>query len=130
MKSLLRSEELAQLLVCILTLVMHQVPWWAYILVAVGPDIGMAGYLAGPRTGAFTYNLLHHKGIALLLAGISLGSAFLALPAAPALQPLLVAGIILYGHACMDRMLGYGLKFGDGFAHTHLGWTGHGPKAD
>ncbi len=24
----------------------------------------------------------------------------------------------------MDRIFGYGLKFGDNFHHTHLGWIG------
>jgi hypothetical protein len=28
----------------------------------------------------------------------------------------------------MDRMLGYGLKFSDGFQHTHLGWIGKGQQ--
>ena len=30
-------------------------------------------------------------------------------------------GIILFGHASMDRIFGYGLKFSDNFKHTHLG---------
>ena len=35
-----------------------------------------------------------------------------------------IAAIILYGHASMDRIFGYGLKFNDSFHHTHLGWIG------
>ena len=35
-----------------------------------------------------------------------------------------LAGLIIYGHSSMDRALGYGLKFGDHFQHTHLGWIG------
>jgi len=27
-------------------------------------------------------------------------------------------------HVAVDRALGYGLKFGDDFQHTHLGWIG------
>lgn len=115
MKAILKMEEFAQFAACIGTLVMHDVPWWAYLLLALGPDIGFVGYLAGPRTGAITYNLFHHKGIALLVA---------ALGAFGWLHGALVAGVILYGHSCMDRMLGYGLKFGDSFQHTHLGWIG------
>ena len=38
--------------------------------------------------------------------------------------PPLLLGIILFGHASMDRVFGYGLKFGDNFHHTHLGWIG------
>ena len=40
------------------------------------------------------------------------------------LMVFFLAGLIIYGHSCMDRMLGYGLKFGDHFKHTHLGWIG------
>lgn len=115
MKTLLKVEELAQLGVCIGTLVMHGVPWWAYLLLLLGPDIGMVGYLINPRAGAFTYNLLHHKGLALLVASFG---AFGWVPGA------LVAGLILYGHSSMDRVLGFGLKHGDDFRHTHLGWIG------
>jgi hypothetical protein len=115
MKELLRLEELAQLGVCIGTLVMHQEPWWVYGLLLLGPDISMLGYLAGPRIGAWAYNLFHHKGVALAVAG--LGAAGWA-PGA------LVAGVVLYGHSCLDRLLGFGLKHTDDFRHTHLGWIG------
>ncbi len=129
MKKLLKLEELAQLLICIVVLVMNDMPWWIYLLLALGPDIGMLGYLVGPRTGAFTYNLLHHKGIALLVAGIGMGSVELSLVWGTPLigHALLMASVVLYGHSCMDRMLGYGLKFGDSFQHTHLGWIGKDP---
>jgi hypothetical protein len=62
MKTLLKLEELAQLSACIALMAMSALPWWAYLLLLLGPDIGILGYLVGPRTGAFTYNLLHHKG--------------------------------------------------------------------
>ena len=126
MKKLLRSEELAQFLVCLCALVMNDVPWWAYLLLVLGPDIGMMGYLRGPRTGAFFYNILHHKGLAILVAALSFVSEGLnMLLAAPNIAPVLfLGGIILYGHASMDRVFGYGLKFGDHFQHTHLGWIG------
>ncbi|MBX2982139.1 MAG: DUF4260 domain-containing protein [Flavobacteriales bacterium] len=126
MKNLLKLEEGAQLLVCIALLAMNAVPWWAYLLLALGPDIGMVGYLIGTRTGAFTYNLLHHKGVAVLVAGLGLASEGLNLMhGTPAMgQVLLLTAVILYGHSSMDRVFGYGLKFGDSFQHTHLGWIG------
>ncbi|MBP8823201.1 MAG: DUF4260 domain-containing protein [Flavobacteriales bacterium] len=124
MKTLLKTEELAQLLACMATLAAQGVPWWAWLLLLLGPDIGMLGYLIGPRTGAFTYNLLHHKGTALLVAAIGLGSAWYTVPLGVSPQALLIAGVVLYGHSSMDRMLGFGLKHGDGFQHTHLGWIG------
>lgn len=127
MKNLLRLEELAQLLLCLGLLIVFGAPWWVYVLVVIGPDIGMLGYLIGPRVGAFTYNLLHHKAVALLVVlfgiGMFLGENLWSDTAREDVS-VLIAGIILYGHASLDRIFGYGLKFGDGFQHTHLGWIG------
>lgn len=75
------------------------------------PDIGMLGYLINTRIGAFTYNIFHHRGISvlLLLVGWYLSN-----------DVVWLAGIIHFGHASMDRMFGYGLKYSDSFKHTHL----------
>lgn len=91
--------------------------WWWYPALILAPDIGMLGYLVNTRAGAFTYNLFHHKGLAIVL--LCLGW-YLSVPG------LVLAGIILFGHASMDRIVGYGLKYGDSFRHTHLGWLGGG----
>lgn len=126
MKNLLRLEELGQFGLCLTALIMFDVPWWSYLLLALGPDVGMLGYLVSPRLGAITYNLLHHKLIALALVA----AAFLLFPRAVVGDAghlayyLIVSGIILYGHASMDRIFGYGLKFNDSFHNTHLGWIG------
>ena len=40
--------------------------FWVWILLFFTPDIGMLGYLVNPRIGAVSYNLFHHKGIALV----------------------------------------------------------------
>ncbi|MET4105156.1 DUF4260 domain-containing protein [Hymenobacter sp. UYP22] len=118
MKTVLKLEELAQLLVA--TLIFAQLPyaWWWLPALFLAPDLSMLGYLAGPRMGAFCYNLLHHKALALLagLAGWLLG------------QPLLLlAGTVLLFHAAFDRLLGYGLKHSTGFQYTHLGHVGRQP---
>lgn len=115
MKNLLRLEELAQFLVCLYYLIATDGAWWSYALLLIGPDIGMLGYVVNPGIGAFTYNLLHHKGIAVLFlaTGLFLMTGWIT-----------AIGIILYGHASMDRIFGYGLKYGDDFKHTHLGWIG------
>lgn len=130
MKNLLRLEELAQFLFCLALLWVIDAAWWAYLLLLLGPDIGMLGYLVNTRVGAFAYNLLHHKGIPVLVlflvSGVmyerflmwSKGMVEFDVP-----WPVMAA-IILYGHASMDRIFGYGLKFGDSFHHTHLGWIG------
>lgn len=118
MKTLLKFEELAEVLVA--TLVFAQLPyaWWWLPALFLVPDLSMLGYLAGPRVGAFSYNLLHHKALALLVgfAGWWLGEPL-----------LLLAGSVLLFHSAFDRLLGYGLKYGTGFQHTHLGRVGQQP---
>lgn len=126
MKLLLRLEEAAQAGAAVGLLAIVGAPWWCYPLLLVGPDIGMLGYLAGPRLGAFTYNLLHHKGVALLALAVSLIPT-LSGSAATVREPvwwLLLAGLVLYGHASLDRLFGYGLKYPDSFQNTHLGRIG------
>lgn len=112
MKNLLKIEELTMFLISIFLFLQLDYAWWVYLAFILAPDIGMLGYALNTRIGALTYNLFHHKGIAIFIGflGIWWGVAELQL-----------AGIILFGHSSMDRMLGYGLKFQDNFKHTHLG---------
>ena len=42
-------------------------PWWTFVLLLIGPDIGMLGYMVSARMGALTYNILHHKALAVLV---------------------------------------------------------------
>ena len=123
MKNLLKLEELAQLLCVILVLVMKSVAWWMYLVLFIGPDISMLGYLVNTRVGAFCYNLAHHKGIGIALMFIGL-LAEVTNMLTNVQSGFFLAGLIIYGHSSMDRMLGYGLKFRDHFKHTHLGWLG------
>ncbi|MGI9550678.1 MAG: DUF4260 domain-containing protein, partial [Aurantibacter sp.] len=80
------------------------------------PDISMLGYILGNKVGAFTYNLFHHKGLAIT---IYLLGIYLSLPL------LQLVGILLFSHASMDRIFGYGLKYDKGFKYTHLGEIGN-----
>ncbi len=89
--------------------------WWRFLLLILAPDIGMIGYLAGDKLGAFSYNLFHHKGVAI---AIYLVGAYLS---SPVMQ---LTGVILFSHSALDRMLGYGLKYERGFKYTHLGEIG------
>ena len=91
-----------------------QVPGWVYGLLLLGPDISMLGYLAGNRVGAWTYNLFHHKAVALcmIFAGLLLHHA-----------ELQITGLVMFGHTSMDRIFGFGLKYEKGFGYTHLGTT-------
>ena len=117
MKTLLKLEEFAMAAISIYFLSRYNLglPAWIWFLLFFAPDIGMLGYLANERIGAFSYNLFHHKGLAILLfmAGMYLS-----------LDLLLRIGVVLFGHASLDRMAGYGLKYNKGFAFTHLGVIG------
>ncbi|HEX2698281.1 MAG TPA: DUF4260 domain-containing protein [Anaerolineales bacterium] len=115
MKYLLKLEEAMMFLFSIFLFSKLDYAWWWYPLLILTPDLSMAGYLVGPKVGAFTYNLAHHKAlsIGLYILGIMLAN-----------QPLQLVGLILFGHSSMDRVLGYGLKYADAFEHTHLGMIG------
>ncbi|HZI52236.1 MAG TPA: DUF4260 domain-containing protein [Chitinophagaceae bacterium] len=115
MKNTIRLEELAMLGLSVYALSQYHAAWWWYLLLIIGPDISMIGYLGGNKTGAFLYNLFHHKGIAVaaLIAGFILP-----------IESVLLIGIVLFGHSSMDRFFGYGLKTEEGFKYTHLGMIG------
>lgn len=121
MKNLLRVEELGMFLLGLLLFATLEYAWWIFPLLILAPDISMAGYLAGSKAGAFTYNLFHHKGVAV---GVYMLGSWLQLP------EVMLAGVILFSHASMDRIFGYGLKYTDAFKHTHLGWIGKDPAAN
>ena len=113
MKTLLKIEELAMFGLSILLFSLTNFEWWWFLVLILTPDIGLLGYLWGNKAGAFTYNLLHHKAVAILLYFV--GWYFSA-------EWVLLSGIIIFGHSSMDRIVGYGLKYKDSFHHTHLGW--------
>lgn len=112
MKQVLRLEEFMMLLGGMYLFSRLGYSWWLFILLLLAPDIGMIGYVINPRVGAVTYNLLHSKSTALIVWAIGI------ITTSSVLQ---LIGIILFCHACMDRVVGYGLKYSDSFWHTHLG---------
>lgn len=118
MKTILKFEEAAMFGVCIFFLFSLHVPWWCFALLIIAPDLSMLGYLAGNKAGADCYNFFHHKGVAIAVFAIGI------LLNSHAGDIVSIAGIILFGHSSMDRMLGYGLKFSEGFKYTHLGIIG------
>lgn len=126
MKLVLKSEELAMWMLSIIALLFSDVEWWWYLIMFIGPDISMLGYLIGNKAGAWSYNLFHHKGIAILI--VLLGFAFNLPNDGPTSIPdtifLVYLGISLFGHSSMDRFFGYGLKYENGFKFTHLGEIG------
>ena len=115
MKNLLKLEELFMFALTIFLFSKLDFAWWWYPALLCTPDFSMVGYLGGAKLGAITYNFVHHKavGISIFVLGIILAS-----------QPWQLAGLILFGHSSMDRVMGYGLKYPDSFQHTHLGMIG------
>ena len=115
MKTIIQLEELGLFLFSIYLYSTLSLPWWYFPLLFFVPDLSMAAYIAGPRVGAYAYNVIHHRALALIyyVAGMSLGAI-----------PLALAGVILFAHSSLDRVLGYGLKYTDSFGNTHLGKIG------
>ena len=108
----LRLEGLVVLAVSLGIVHLTHQPWWIIPLVLFLPDVFMAGYAKSSRVGAFVYNLGHSYLVPAALAVFAWHWS----------HPLLLAiGLIWFGHIGMDRLLGYGLKYDEGFKHTHLG---------
>lgn len=115
MNILIKLEEAALFVLSIWLFSQLNISLWWTLLMLLAPDVGMLGYLFNPVIGAYSYNLLHHKGIAI---GLYLLGSILVLPI------LQATGLIMLGHSSLDRVFGYGLKHTDAFQHTHLGWIG------
>jgi hypothetical protein len=90
-------------------------PWWLVPLALLVPDGVMVGSLRGSRLGAQLYNLAHSTGLPAAMIGLAWWQG----------KPLVLArGLTWLAHIGIDRLLGYGLKYGDHFQHTHLGHLG------
>jgi len=115
MKNLLKIEEFFLFGLALFLFSGLDYGWSWYALLFFAPDLSMLGYLGNPRMGAWTYNLIHHKGVAVAIYVLGY---LLTVPW------LMFAGTILLGHSSFDRVLGYGLKHEDAFQSTHLGRIG------
>lgn len=90
--------------------------WWLFAMLWLAPDLSMLGYVTGrPCWGARIYNAFHTYLLPSLLVLFAL-----LLPA----HALLPFALIWINHIGVDRLLGFGLKYSDGFGFTHLGRTG------
>ena len=114
-RPLLRAEGLATFAAGLAGFLYLGLPWWAFLLLLIVPDVSMVGYLRSPRLGAIVYNVGHDlaTGVTVAGVGLALGSV-----------PVTAAGAILVAHSGMDRMAGYGLKLPSSFRDTHLGRIG------
>jgi hypothetical protein len=113
--TLLRLEGLAVAAVSAVLCARTGAHWWLFAALWLTPDLSMLGYLAGSCWGARSYNAVHSYVVPAVLAL----SAYLL--SAPAVLPF---ALIWANHIGVDRLMGYGLKYSDGFGWTHLGRLG------
>lgn len=108
----LRLEGLAVFLASLLFFRWQLEPWKTFLVFFLAPDASMLGYLAGPATGARLYNVAHNYVVPLFLAcwGLAIGR-----------EDVVPYALIWTAHIGFDRMLGFGLKYTEGFGWTHLG---------
>ena len=116
MKTVLKLEEILMFVLGIYLFNQLDYAWWWFLVLILAPDIGMVGYLFNNKIGALTYNLFHHKGLAIL---VYLVGVYFSIPLCQ------LIGIILFSHSALDRAMGYGLKYDKGFKFTHLGEIGN-----
>ena len=115
MKNILKLEELCMFLFGVYLFNQLHFAWWWFLALILLPDVSLIGYIINNKIGAVCYNIVHHKGIALAIYIFGCYSHN---------EILQLAGIILFAHSSMDRIMGYGLKYFDGFKFTHLGIIG------
>jgi hypothetical protein len=111
-RTFLRVDGLAVFLAALAAYFALGGPVWLLLVLALAPDLSMLGYLAGPRFGSLSYNVVHSYALPLALGGVGLS-----VDAALGAQ---VAAVWI-GHIGADRLVGYGLKYETGFGDTHLG---------
>jgi hypothetical protein len=112
---LLKLEGLAVFLLALVIYWQQSFNWtlfWSTVLI---PDLALLGYLVNAKVGATAYNVTHSKLLpsALAVVAIVTGNALLS-----------ALALIWLVHIGVDRMLGYGLKYPEGFKVTHLGTLG------
>ena len=116
MKTTLKIEELSMFVLGFFAFNQLNFAWWWFAVLILSPDISILGYLISTKVGDITYNLFHHNAIAVFVYII--GNYFQN-------EILQLAGILIFSHASLDRIFGYGLKYFDNFKHTLLGEIGN-----
>ncbi len=108
---LLRFEGLAIAAISALFYARIGASWWLFAALWLTPDLSMLGYFAGPCWGARIYNAFHTyiTPAALALCALLLHA-----------HADLAVALIWANHIGVDRLLGFGLKYADGFGYTHL----------
>lgn len=92
--------------------------YWLFVVFLIF-DVGAIGYIANPKVGALTYNFTHSLVLPFLLG------TYAVVTHSNGLQFVVLIWLF---HIGVDRMSGFGLKYPDSFAHTHLGTIGKKKK--
>lgn len=112
---LLRFEGLAAAAVTAVAYAYTGASWWLFAVLWLAPDISMLGYLGRPCRAARIYNAFHTY-----IVPVALGLMAFLLHT----RGLVPIALIWANHIGVDRLLGYGLKYSEGFGSTHLGLIG------
>ncbi len=112
---LLKLEGLAVFLLALAIYWQQSFSWSLFWSTVLLPDIALLGYLVNAKVGARMYNITHSKLLpsALAVVAIAMGNTLFS-----------ALALIWFVHIGVDRMLGYGLKYPEGFKVTHLGAIG------
>ena len=116
MRLLLRLEGLAVAAITAVLYARSGESWWLFAALWLAPDLSLLGYLLNPCRGARVYNAVHTYFLP-----VALGLTAFVLHANAVLPAI---ALIWANHIGVDRFLGYGLKYADGFGFTHLGRIG------
>ncbi|AHG22307.1 hypothetical protein Z042_23920 [Chania multitudinisentens RB-25] len=112
MRITLQLESLLVLILCVVIYHIKHYSWGTFAICFLLPDISLLGYAFGRQAGALSYNIAHsYSGPALLIMLFALSQQ----------QLWLLVALIWCAHISFDRLLGYGLKYTEGFSFTHLG---------
>ncbi|MER1957009.1 MAG: DUF4260 domain-containing protein [Solibacillus sp.] len=110
-KTILHIEYGLAFLVTLLIYWQFDFSWWLFIVLLFAPDLTMIGYAINHSIGASIYNIGHSLVIPIILLGAAIVFA---------LNLLFMISCIWLAHIFMDRCLGYGLKYKQGFTETHM----------
>ena len=108
---LLHLEGLALFVVAAVVYVDRDYNLWLVLILFLAPDLGLLGYLAGPRIGAAVYNAFHTTTIPLALGGAAFVTDW---------TLGIEIALIWLAHIGIDRAIGYGLKYEDAPKPTHM----------